>query len=97
MTIEQLAQGLKKGKRRHLAKAITLVESSKADDQKKSQKLFELLNEQNESIRIGISGVPGVGKSTFIEALGNLLIEQGHRVAVLCCLILVVHQLEVVY
>ncbi len=83
MTIEQLAQGLKKGKRRHLAKAITLVESSKADDQKKSQKLFELLNEQNESIRIGISGVPGVGKSTFIEALGNLLIEQGHRVAVL--------------
>jgi len=83
MTIEQLAQGLKKGKRRHLAKAITLVESSRVDDQKKSHKLFELLKEQKEAIRIGISGVPGVGKSTFIEALGNLLIERGHRVAVL--------------
>ncbi|MEQ9309464.1 MAG: methylmalonyl Co-A mutase-associated GTPase MeaB [Balneolaceae bacterium] len=83
MTVEQLAKGIKEGKRRHLAKAITLVESNRAEDQKKSQELFGLLLDEKQTIRIGISGVPGVGKSTFIESFGNLLIEKGHRVAVL--------------
>lgn len=83
MTIEELAQGIKEGKRRHLAKAITLVESNLEEDQKRSNELFKLVKEEKETIRIGISGVPGVGKSTFIEALGNLLIEKGHKVAVL--------------
>lgn len=83
MTIQELAQGIKAGKRRHLAKAITLVESNREDDQQKAIKLFKLLNETKDAIRIGISGVPGVGKSTFIEALGNELIEKEHKVAVL--------------
>lgn len=83
MTVEELAKGIKEGKRRPLAKAITLVESNREEDQKKSHQLFSLLREENETIRIGISGVPGVGKSTFIEALGNLLIDMGHKVAVL--------------
>ncbi len=83
MTVEELARGIKKGKRRHLAKAITLTESSRDKDQDEARQLLELLNGSYNTIRIGISGVPGVGKSTFIEALGNLLIDQGHKVAVL--------------
>ncbi len=83
MTVEELAQGIKEGKRRHLAKGITLVESNRDEDQQEARKLFELLNDSYETTRIGISGVPGVGKSTFIESLGNLLINQGHKVAVL--------------
>lgn len=83
MTIEELSKGLQSGKRRFLAKAITLVESSRVEDQKKSAELISALPKNPDSLRVGISGVPGVGKSTFIEALGNHLINQGHRVAVL--------------
>ena len=83
MTVKELAQGIKKGKRRHLAKAITLIESSRDEDQEKARELIELLNGSYDTVRVGISGVPGVGKSTFIEALGNLLIDQGLKVAVL--------------
>lgn len=83
MTVEELAQGIKEGKRRHLAKGITLAESNREQDKKEARELLDLLNGDYDTIRIGISGVPGVGKSTFIEALGNLLIEQGHKVAVL--------------
>ena len=72
------------GNRRALAKAITLVESTRAEDRESAQKLLEaVLQHSGRSLRIGISGVPGVGKSTFIEALGMFLIERGHRVAVL--------------
>jgi LAO/AO transport system kinase len=72
------------GNRRALAKAITLVESTRAEDREAAQKLLEAaLPHTGRSMRIGISGVPGVGKSTFIEALGMYLIERGHRVAVL--------------
>ena len=72
------------GNRRALAKAITLVESTRAEDRESAQKLLEAaLPHTGRSMRIGISGVPGVGKSTFIEALGMYLIERGHRVAVL--------------
>jgi len=72
------------GERRALAKAITLIESQRPQDREASQALLNtLLPQTGRSIRIGITGVPGVGKSTFIEAFGLHLIEQGHRVAVL--------------
>lgn len=70
--------------RRAIAKAITLLESTRADHRAQADALLtELLPHTGESFRLGISGVPGVGKSTFIEALGLALIGQGHRVAVL--------------
>ncbi len=79
-----LAGDILAGQRRALAKAITLVESTLPTHQAQAQALLaELLPHTGRSIRIGISGVPGVGKSTFIEALGMRLIERGHRVAVL--------------
>ncbi len=79
-----LACDLRAGRRRALAKAITLIESTRADHQAEAQALLtELLPYTGNAIRIGISGVPGVGKSTFIEALGLHLIRQGHRLAVL--------------
>lgn len=83
MTVEQLASGIQQGSRRCLSKAITLVESSRKEDQEKVNGLISLLSPNKNTLRVGISGVPGVGKSTFIERLGNYLIEEGHRVAVL--------------
>ena len=72
------------GDRRTLAKAITLVESSRTEDNVEAQKLLEkILPYSGNSIRVGITGVPGVGKSTFIENFGTYLIDQGHLVAVL--------------
>jgi len=70
--------------RRAIAKTITLLESTRADHRAQADQLLtELLPHTGNSFRLGISGVPGVGKSTFIEALGLYLIAQGHRVAVL--------------
>ena len=70
--------------RRALAKAITLLESTRADHRLRADELLNaVLPHTGKSFRLGISGVPGVGKSTFIEALGLYLISQGHRVAVL--------------
>lgn len=70
--------------RRAIAKAITLLESTRADHRERADALLtELLPHTGKSFRLGISGVPGVGKSTFIEALGLYLIGHGHRVAVL--------------
>ncbi len=70
--------------RRAIAKAITLLESTRADHRAQGDELLTaLLPHTGRSLRLGISGVPGVGKSTFIEALGLYLIEQGHKVAVL--------------
>jgi LAO/AO transport system kinase len=70
--------------RRALAKAITLLESTRADHRARADELLNaLLPASGRSLRLGISGVPGVGKSTFIELLGLYLIERGHRVAVL--------------
>ncbi len=72
------------GNRRALAKAITLVESHHPEHIQQAQHMLDtLLPHTGNSIRIGISGIPGVGKSTFIEAFGLYLIEQGKRVAVL--------------
>jgi LAO/AO transport system kinase len=79
-----LVAGIRSGERRALAKAITLIESTRRDHQARGQAVLEaLLPHTGRSIRIGISGAPGVGKSTFIEALGLHLIKEGHRVAVL--------------
>ncbi len=70
--------------RRAIAKAITLLESTRADHRAQADELLTaLLPHTGKSFRLGISGVPGVGKSTFIETLGLYLIDQGHRVAVL--------------
>jgi len=80
----ELADGVRAGSRRALAKAITLVESVKPDHQTRADALLHyLLPYSGNAFRVGITGVPGVGKSTFIEALGLDLIAQGKRVAVL--------------
>ena len=79
-----LAAGVRTGNRRAIAKAITLFESTRADHRIQADELLTaLLPHTGQALRLGISGVPGVGKSTFIEALGLHLIAQGHRVAVL--------------
>lgn len=84
LDVEALAAGVRARDRRALAKAITLVESVRADHQGAAQRLLELvLPETGAAVRVGVTGVPGAGKSTFIEALGLYLIEQGKRVAVL--------------
>jgi LAO/AO transport system kinase len=83
-TIEWFLSGLRSGDRVVLGQAITLVESEAALHQEKSAELLNaLVSVQNDTFRIGISGAPGVGKSTIIEALGMELISRGHRVAVL--------------
>ncbi len=70
--------------RASLARAITLVESTRADHQQEAQNLIsDILPQTGKSLRIGITGVPGVGKSTFIESFGLHVISQGHKVAVL--------------
>jgi LAO/AO transport system kinase len=83
-SIEGLADGIRGGDRRALARAITLAESSRADHRAEAEALEAiLLADAGRSVRLGISGVPGVGKSTFIEAFGLHLIDRGHKVAVL--------------
>jgi len=82
--IKELSSGLKSGDRRALARAITLVESARADHRLQAQELItEMLPLTGKSVRIGISGTPGVGKSTFIEVFGKYLTAEGHKVAVL--------------
>lgn len=79
-----LADALLAGDRRALGRAITLVESTRKDHRARAERLLSRLIERaGHSVRLGISGAPGVGKSTFIEAFGLHLIEAGHRVAVL--------------
>jgi len=85
---DRLLEGIVRGEamvqRRAMAKAITLLESTRADHRTQGDELLTaLLPHTGKAFRLGLSGVPGVGKSTFIEALGLHLIEQGHRVAVL--------------
>ena len=83
-TFPDLIHGEALPKRRALAKAITLMESTRQDHrQQADQLLTQLLPHTGNSMRIGLSGVPGVGKSTLIENLGLWLITQGHKVAVL--------------
>jgi LAO/AO transport system kinase len=81
---DQVLKGEGAVQRRAIAKAITLLESTRADHRARADEMLTaLLPHTGKSFRLGISGVPGVGKSTFIEALGLYLIGQGHRVAVL--------------
>lgn len=84
MTSPELADAIRSGDRSALARAITLVESTRPDHRERAQELLlELMPESGSAMHVGITGVPGVGKSTTIEALGLHLIDQGHRVAVL--------------
>ncbi len=82
--LDTLLTGIRNNDRAALGRAITLVESNAPDDRDRAQELFTaLLPSTGGARRIGISGVPGVGKSTFIESFGLRLVEAGHRVAVL--------------
>lgn len=84
MTANELAESLLQGDRRALAKAITLVESTNPVHREQAAQLLDfIMPNTGNSIRLGISGVPGVGKSTFIEVFGGHVIDQGHKVAVL--------------
>jgi len=83
-TAPALIEGIRAGDRRSLARAITLAESTRADHRSLADEVLEaLLEHTGRATRIGISGPPGVGKSTFIEAFGLHVIDQGHRLAVL--------------
>jgi LAO/AO transport system kinase len=82
--IKALAKELRAGHRAALARAITLIESRRSDHQAASRDLVQaLLPDTGKAVRVGITGSPGVGKSTTIDALGMFLIERGHKVAVL--------------
>ncbi|MFI9202690.1 methylmalonyl Co-A mutase-associated GTPase MeaB [Streptomyces sp. NPDC053048] len=82
--LDAYVKGVLDGKRAAVARAITLVESTRADHRALAQRMLtELLPHAGAARRIGITGVPGVGKSTFIDALGTMLTGLGHRVAVL--------------
>lgn len=84
LDLAAMADAIRADKRSDLARAITLVESTRPDHRAQAQELLlSLGTDTGDSYRVGITGVPGVGKSTTIEALGMYLIEQGHKVAVL--------------
>ncbi|TVS77656.1 methylmalonyl Co-A mutase-associated GTPase MeaB, partial [Mycobacterium helveticum] len=80
MTVEELAAAIRDGDRAALARAITLLESTRPDHHERAQQLLlELMPDSGGAHRVGITGVPGAGKSTTIEALGMHLIGRGHR------------------
>ena len=82
--VDQYVKGVLDGSRAYIARAITLVESTRADHRALAQQLLvQLLPHAGKAVRVGITGVPGVGKSTFIDSLGVMLTGLGHRVAVL--------------
>lgn len=84
ISIETLVNGIRSGDKRLLGKAITLVESKKLEHREKAELLLKtIMPFTGKSLRIGITGVPGAGKSTFIESFGQLAIKNNHRVAVL--------------
>jgi LAO/AO transport system kinase len=82
--LERIARGVRQGERSLLARAITLIESKRGDHQQQARALVqELLPSTGKAVRVGITGAPGVGKSTTIDALGIFLTGEGHKVAVL--------------
>ncbi len=81
--VPTLVEGIRARQRAAVSRAITLVESSKPEHRVLARELLSSLGETGSAVRVGISGVPGVGKSTFIEALGSRLTAAGHRVGVL--------------
>src|SRR5689334_3926234 len=81
--IDTLARDLRSGHRAALARAITLIESRRGDHQAAARELVQaLLPGTGKAVRVGITGSPGVGKSTTIDALGMFLIERGHKVEI---------------
>ena len=76
MDIQNLARSVVAGERRGLARAITLVESARDDHRQLATELLQAVTPSKEALRIGLSGTPGVGKSTFIESFGMMLVEQ---------------------
>lgn len=83
-SVAEYVEGIRNGDRVFLGQAITLIESARPSHQELAQQIIEAcLPYASKSIRIGITGAPGVGKSTFIEAFGNYITEQGHQLAVL--------------
>ena len=83
LDIAELAAGVVRGDRRALARAITLVESGRTDHRVDALALLDILGTSKQALRVGLSGTPGVGKSTFIESFGMMLTGQGLHVAVL--------------
>ncbi len=84
LALEDYVDGILEGNRTILSRAITLIESTKSEHQDLAQEIIEkCLPKTGDSIRIGITGVPGVGKSTFIETLGNIITDKGRKLAVL--------------
>ncbi len=84
LDIDELADGIVGGDRAVLGRAITLIESNRPDHQEQAQELLaRILPRTGQAHRIGVTGVPGVGKSTFLDSLGTLLTGRGHRLAVL--------------
>ena len=82
--LSRLTRGVGAGERAVIARAITLIESGRADHQKAARRLVQnLLPQTGNAVRVGITGAPGVGKSTTIDALGTRLTDEGHKVAVL--------------
>ncbi len=82
--VERLARDIRAGERNVLPRAITLIESKRADHRHAAAALTQLLlPDTGKAVRVGITGAPGVGKSTMIDALGSLLTGQGRKVAVL--------------
>ena len=83
--VDELLGGIREGSRPHIARAITLVESKLPDHRERTRELLKTLsaNAGTPSVRLGISGVPGAGKSTFTDALGCRLVDAGHKVGVL--------------
>ncbi|MDQ0202614.1 methylmalonyl Co-A mutase-associated GTPase MeaB [Pectinatus haikarae] len=84
LPVEEYVNGVAQGNRMVLSRAITLIESNNSDHFAKAQNVLQqLLPRTGKALRIGITGVPGAGKSTMIEALGNMLCNMGHKIAVL--------------
>ena len=83
MDLDDLAKRIAAGERRALARGITLVESSREDHRAQAAQVLAAMPKDRQALRIGLSGTPGVGKSTFIESFGMMLTGQGLRVAVL--------------
>ncbi len=84
LDIDDYVQGVLSGNRTVLARAITLIESNSPAHMETAQEVLKrLLHHTGNSVRVGVTGVPGAGKSTFIEALGSMLCDRGHKVAVL--------------
>ncbi len=84
LSVEAFRRGILAGDRSVLSRAITLIESRRADDRERAEELLNaLLPHAGKAHRIGVTGVPGVGKSTLIDSLGSRLVAAGHRIAVL--------------